>query len=87
MKRRSDTENQLTAYDWLCRSRIQAGHNADIRDQRLHWPVEQKALFRQVDAGTYPLSPMRIIRTATPGSYWRNGQPGMHRPFNEQICR
>lgn len=62
MKIRSDTENWLKAYDWLCRSRIRAGHNADIWDLRFHWPAEQQVLFRQVAAGTYRLSPMRIIR-------------------------
>ena len=58
----SATEDWLKAYDWLCRSRKRAGHNADIWDLRFHWPGEQDALFRQVTGGTYRLSPMRIVR-------------------------
>lgn len=58
----SATEDWLKAYDWLCRSRKRAGHNADIWDLRFHWPGEQDALFRQVTDGTYRLSPMRIVR-------------------------
>ncbi|EBY6849594.1 transposase [Salmonella enterica subsp. enterica] len=50
------------AYDWLCRQRIHAPHNADIWHFRWVWPNIREKLFYRVIDGHYTLSPMLICR-------------------------
>lgn len=51
------------AYNWLCRSRIKAAHNADIWDLRFKWPDEGNFIFSQVNTGEYRLSPVKVIHS------------------------
>jgi hypothetical protein len=56
------TEESLDlAYDWLCRQRKNAHHNHDVWDLRWHWEELKPTLLVQLTAGTYRLSPTRLV--------------------------
>lgn len=60
--------NWAQAYHWVCARRRHTPPNADIWDLRFHWSHRNQALFDQVLAGRYRLSPMRVHRQA--GRSW-----------------
>jgi len=45
------------AYDWLCRSRKNAGHNSDVWVVRWRWADLKPRVQAELRAGTYRLSP------------------------------
>ncbi len=56
------TEESLDlAYDWLCRQRKNAHHNHDVWDLRWRWEELRPTLLAQLTAGTFRLSPTRLV--------------------------
>lgn len=53
------------AFEWLCRQRRHAPHNADIWELRWSWNTECKMLYKAVTDEHYRLSPMLIARCKT----------------------
>ena len=49
------------AYQWLCQQRKDAHHNHDIWHLRWHWNGVRTKLLDQLAAGTYRLSPTRMV--------------------------
>ncbi len=50
-----------TAYDWLCRRRINYPEDADIWDLRFKWPGEKAGIQRDVFNNTYTFSPLSRV--------------------------
>ncbi|ENT3637802.1 hypothetical protein ACFERN_000805 [Salmonella enterica] len=60
------------AQRWLWHQRKHARPGADIWHLRFHWQTENERLWRQVQEGTYRLSPMQVYRRADDRD-WRSG--------------
>ncbi|PHI30175.1 RNA-directed DNA polymerase [Budvicia aquatica] len=53
-----------SAFTWLCQTRKHFPANAGVWHLRFHWRVEKQRLYQQLNAGTYQLSPLQLVKTA-----------------------